>query len=145
MTPGEIRTELLGQHAAMRAMIDRAAALIARVRGGETAHAELRATLDALTEATRVHNEREETLLREIISTVDAWGPARASVMDEQHRLEHQALHAALQWEVDDDASCAATEALLARMLRHMDREEEAFLSEKVLRDDAVITDYFGG
>ncbi len=147
MTPGEIRTEMLGQHGEMRAMIERATALIAKVRAGEPLRVELQATLGRLAAAAHTHNDREEELLREIIPTVDAWGPARASVMDEQHKLEHQALHAALKSSVDDDddAACAATETLLARMLRHIDREEEAFLSEEVLRDDTVITNYFGG
>lgn len=143
MTPGEIRTEMLGQHADMRAMIARATTLLGRIRAGEAVRGELRSVLGALADAAGVHNAREEALLRDIIPTVDAWGPARATVMDEQHRLEHQALHAALaSGIVDDDA---ATEDLLARMLRHMEREEEAVLSEEVLRDDTVITNYFGG
>ena len=147
MTPGEIRNEMLGQHTEMRAMIARATELIGRLRAGEHVRLALQETLGTLADAAHAHNAREEELLRDIIPNVDAWGPARATVMDEQHKLEHQALHAALQSSVndDDDAACAATETLLNRMLRHMDREEEAFLSEEVLRDDTVITNYFGG
>ncbi len=137
---------MLGQHAEMRATIARATELIGRVRAGEPVRLALQETLGALADAAHAHNAREEELLRDIIPTVDAWGPARATVMDEQHTLEHQALHAALEAGVrDGDASCDAAEGLLARMLRHMEREEEAVLSEEVLRDDSVITHYFGG
>lgn len=148
MTPGEMRTELLGQHAEMRSTIQRVLGLVVRMRGGEKVRDELQSTLGALGDAVHAHNEREESLLREVIPTVDAWGPARADVMVEQHHLEHQALHAALLRsgaEIDPEVACASVEALLARILQHMDREEEAFLSEEVLRDDGVAIYYFGG
>lgn len=148
MTPGQMRSELLAQHAEMRGMIERARGLTARLRAGEAVRVELQAALGLLADATRAHNEREESLLREVIPTVDAWGPARADVMVEQHGLEHQALHDALRGAATGDdvaAVCEATEALLARIVQHMEREEEAFLSEEVLRDDGVNIYYFGG
>lgn len=147
MTPSEIRTELLGQHEQLRSMSGRVAALLGRLRAGERVRVDLQAALGVLADAAHAHNDREEELLREIIPTVDAWGPARADVMLEQHKLEHGALHKALESTLnDDDASAiAAVEALLTRMVEHMQREEEAFLGEEVLRDDTVITDHFGG
>lgn len=147
MTPGEIRTAMLAEHAEARAMIRRCEELAASVRAGGDTRDELRATLGRLADVLRAHNDREEELLREIIPTVDAWGPARASVMVEQHHLEHHALHAAIVGARDglDDAAPASLEALLADLIKHMNREEEAFLSDEVLRDDAVAMYYFGG
>jgi hypothetical protein len=147
MSPSEIRMELLGQHAQMRSMIQRAGGLVARLRAGEPVRLELQMALGSLANTARVHNDREEALLRDVIPTVDAWGPARAEVMLDQHRLEHRALHAALQSSLNDDdaVACVSAAELLAHMLEHMKREEEAFLTEEVLRDDTVITNYFGG
>lgn len=148
MTPGEIRAAMLADHGAARATIGRAGALAARLRGGEDVRSELRATLGELADSLRAHNAREEELLREVIPTVDAWGPARADVMVQQHRLEHDAMHAAVvaaRDGVDDPTAAAPLEALLADVVKHMDREEEAFLSEEVLRDDPVAMYYFGG
>ncbi len=147
MTPGEIRAAMLADHGAARATIGRAGALAARLRGGEDVREALRAALGELADALRAHNAREEELLREIIPTVDAWGPARADVMVQQHRLGHDATHAAVLAARDgvDDPAAGSLEALLADVVKHMDREEEAFLSEEVLRDDPVAMYYFGG
>ncbi len=147
MTPSEIRTELLTQHAELRAMIRRAASIVAALRRGEPARTELAAALGALAVATHGHNDHEEALLGGIIPTVDAWGPARASVMDAEHRLEHRELQAAFLTNLtgDDESVCRAVDELLGRLVEHMEREEDAFLSEEVLRDDGVITSYFGG
>ena len=148
MTPGEIRAAMLAEHGEARATIRRAGELAARARACEDVRGELRATLGALAESLRAHNAREEELLREVIPTVDAWGPARAEVMVQQHRLEHDALHAAVVHArdgVDVPAPEGALDALLAALVKHMDREEEAFLYEEVLRDDPVAMCYFGG
>ena len=148
MKPSEIRTELIAQHEAVRSMARRTGELVARMKSGEAVRVGLGKALGELADAMRAHNEREEALLREIIPTVDAWGPARAAVMLEQHRLEHHELHAAVlgaRDESSDAITADSVEALLASIVKHMEREEEAFLSEEVLRDDNVSIYSFGG
>lgn len=148
MEPSEIRSELLDDHKGVRELMARAAALVAALRAGEARRDALHEALGALADATLAHNAHEEDLLKEIIPTVDAWGPARADVMYEQHRLEHQALHAAILRSREHqrvEAMCADVDDLLARLAKHMAREEEAFLGEDVLRDDSLLLNYFGG
>ena len=77
MKPSEIRTELIAQHEAVRSMARRTGELVARMKSGEAVRVGLGKALGELADAMRAHNEREEALLREIIPTVDAWGPAR--------------------------------------------------------------------
>lgn len=144
MTSSEIRAELLQQHADLRARIQEArqAAEGQRVDGSRD---ELRAALLRLAEALRKHNRREEELLREILPTVDAWGPVRAELMLEEHVQEHDAIYETL---VDAGAAPDAR-PLVARLvdalLEHMAREEKTFLTEAVLCDDGIVRDYFGG
>ncbi len=148
MEPSEIRSELLDDHKGVRERMARAAALVAGLRAGEAPREALHDALGALADATLAHNAHEEELLKEVIPTVDAWGPARADVMYEQHRLEHQALHAAIlraRETPDVEALCAEVDVLLAGLAKHMTREEEAFLGEDVLRDDNLLLNYFGG
>lgn len=109
---------------------------------------ELRACLDRLSLLLRAHNGREEELLREILSTVDAWGPARAEIMGEQHVAEHAELSAILgDAKATSDTAIADGGLVLAldRLLEHMVREEKAFLGEDVLRDDSIDVDQFSG
>lgn len=148
MTPSEIRKELLEQHAQLRAKIEATRTAAARWQQDEAARDELRSSLAVLADGVRAHNRREEELLREVIPTADAWGPARAEVMREEHVEEHKEMYEAL---IDAGAAPGATAGvppvltLLGKMEEHMKREERSFLGADVLRDDAVTPDFFGG
>ncbi len=148
MTPSEIRKELLEQHASLRSKIDATRASAERWQRGEPAREELRSNLALLAEGVRAHNRREEELLREVIPGADAWGQARAEVMEESHVQEHKAIYEAL---IDAGAASEAAAGvppvlkLLDAMLDHIQHEEASFLGADVLRDDAVTPDFFGG
>jgi hypothetical protein len=140
MKPTEIRAELLAQHNAIREQVD--AVRRALQGGGRDA---LRSALAKLGDLVRGHNRREEELLRGILPTVDAWGPARTEIMLEEHVKEHGALYdAVMKASASDDAS-GFVPGLLTGLLDHMAHEEKIFLSEEVLSDDAIVRDYFGG
>lgn len=140
MKASQMRAELCEEHAQLRAMIDVVRRLAARPSQGTAGREALRGAVVQLADALRRHNLREEELLGGIIPTVDAWGPVRAEIMDEEHVAEHEELYAAL---LGQDGQ--PVESLLDRVLDHMAREEAAFLNEDVLRDDVIVTDYFGG
>jgi Hemerythrin HHE cation binding domain len=155
MKPSEIRAELLEQHADIRRRI--AELRQAFPATGDAAREQLDGRLAQLVGLFRKHNAREEELLRDILPTVDAWGPARAETMIEEHAKEHTALYAALL-DVGTlpsvtgpgaapgaDAAEAQLVPLLDRILEHVDHEEKTFLTEEVLRDDGIVRDYFGG
>src|SRR5450759_3995168 len=128
MKPSEIRSELLAQHADLRAKIDEVRSVAERrCRGGD---GDLHALLVRLTYAVRVHNARAEELMRSIFPTLDAWGPIRASVMQEEHVLEHQELFAALVSAAEraDGGAPASVLELAGKLVSHMDREEKVFL-----------------
>jgi hypothetical protein len=143
MNPSEIRSALLREHAQIRIMLD------VTLTFAEASHVDalgcddLRQHLIRLTDAIRTHNLREEALLRELIPSVDAWGPARAALMFEEHVQEHEQLYAALLGVPFTPAefAVAGVRALVDLIHEHIDREEAAFLNEDVLRDDLVVAD----
>jgi hypothetical protein len=149
MTASEIRARLLREHAELRVLASEARRAAAQMRGGggETALRDLGWCIHRLGGALRIHNDYEERALREVIKKIDAWGPARAEIMEESHMHEHAELLAALVMTstADADAAGASLSRALDKLEAHMTREEEVLLAEGILRDDDVVIDYFGG
>ena len=149
MTLSEMREELLGQHQAIREIIDAVRTCAEQGSEGNTqAGAELRGHLERLHDALTQHNAREEELLRHVIRHVDAWGDVRETLLGEHHRSEHIELVEALDRAVGTSDSAEASRqvlGLLREIADHMRQEEEYILSPKVLTDDIVIDNSFGG
>jgi hypothetical protein len=144
----EIRETLLSQHRAVRAKVEEARARATRAPAGEGTSDALRECLQALVNQLDNHNAYEERALKEILPSVDAWGPVRLDVMTAEHIEEHRNLSAALlDAAARDDRAAGAAEVvrLLDAMLQHMVREEEIILAADVLTDDITVRDTFGG
>lgn len=140
MLPSEMRSELIGQHDEIRARIEETRAAIAAARAGEATHERFLGALSRLASALGTHNAREESLLRDVIPGVDAWGPARADVMFSEHIKEHDLLYESLlrSAQTPEGSTVESVAALLDELTAHMAREEEAFLGEEVLHDDLL-------
>src|SRR5579864_9125653 len=129
MTPNEIRTILLGEHAELRPLIDLVRQIALRLGAGEPLRGELRASALRLSDALSTHNASEENLLR---GATNVGGIPivleNSETMSAQHFGEHKALHVALV-EVNLDPSdrlvAKGVIAALDRVLDHMAREEE--------------------
>jgi len=143
MDASQIRIQLLSQHAELRALIRQARAALGLApkcesEGGDS----LEGGVGRLASALQAHNACEEQLLKGLLATVDAWGPARAEIMNERHAAEHKELHDELLGASFDPERVAR---LLDRLLEHMAYEEQAFLNEDVLREDSIVINAFGG
>lgn len=147
MRPSEIRAELLEEHRQLRELIAATREIAVQARSGSACGEELRARVNELADRMQTHNLREQRLLRDIIPAVDAWGPVRSAIMTAEHIKEHTRLHTALLTLPSTSAEIAGVGiiALLALLRDHMDREEAAFLTEDVLRDDIVAPDTLDG
>ena len=144
----QIRTELLAQHSAIRSLMAQTRLAVERLRRGEAASGDLRECLARLASAVHRHNDREVEMLRDLLPTVDAWGPERAAMMVEEHEREHGELFECVveAGATTDKALAAKLSAfLLDRLNEHMAREEKILLAEDVLRDDVFVREYFGG
>ena len=108
----------------------------------------LRLALDELHRALARHNAREEELLRGTIRRVDAWGDVREMLMDTHHAGEHDGVMEALAYAIrapDAEAAARLVLPVLERLLAHMDDEEQKILDPRVLTDELVNNDPFGG
>jgi hypothetical protein len=144
MLTSEVRDELLLQHESLRGRLEAARLAVRRWANGEVPRIHVRDELAGLADALRSHNMQEEAALRDVIRTVDAWGPARVEIMNEAHVREHHHLFEALfavGQAKDPREGVEELERLRTRLLEHMAREEEAFLNTSVLRDDDVAID----
>jgi hypothetical protein len=146
--PSDLRADLLAQHEGVRVLIGGARSVAERLCGAARQREALTASIELLATALRMHNQREEAVLRHILKNADAWGPARVEIMDESHAEEHTMLLAALfgsSGVSDDETACSGVSHVLDRLEAHMAREEEVLLDDSVLRDDDVVIEYFGG
>jgi hemerythrin HHE cation binding domain-containing protein len=144
MLPSELRDELLLQHASLRGRLQTARLAVERWANGEVSPTNIRVELAGLVNALRSHNLLEERTLRELVRTIDAWGPARVEIMDEAHAREHHDLCdavIAVGAATDPREGTTAFARFSERLLQHMAREEETFLNASVLRDDEVAVD----
>jgi hypothetical protein len=141
-----MRSELSAQHAELRRMIE-AVRESASEEPAARSGPDLRSRLDELSRSMREHNRREEELLGDVLPTIDAWGSVRRDIMTEQHVSEHGELAAALDdvGPLSEDNECRALLSTLDRVLEHMAREEKAFLSDPLLREDAIAAGQVSG
>jgi hypothetical protein len=141
MTLGEIRDTLLSEHVELRAQIARVHLTMQQWARAEVTQDRVRHELAFLALALHAHSTREERALGGVLREIDAWGDARMEIMSEQHLKEHADLYAALSSaaaSVEPAAWSYLVEQQLTRIQDHMRREENAFLNDRVLRDDVV-------
>lgn len=119
---------LLSQHAALRELID-ACTELESTADLERAVARLRLSFED-------HNRYEETVLRPILSDVDAFDQVRIERMLADHVAEHRALADRMA-----TVSPGALQALLATLRDHLATEERYFLTPRVVRDDLVVVE----
>jgi hypothetical protein len=148
MKPSEIHDELLSQHENLRAHVDASRLAAERWVRGEVNRSHVRDELARLADALRSHNLREERALRELMRSIDAWGPVREHIMDDEHVSEHrEMLDTLIQvgQAQDPGEGSRELEKFSTKLLAHMTWEEKSFLNATVLRDDLVSIDAQGG
>jgi hypothetical protein len=142
MEPSQVLERLLDQHRELRKLL---ADVEHRAAMAEVAH--LRHALVRLRNALQQHNADEEATLMPLLPDADAWGAVRIQAMLAEHAAEHamlcQVVEAALT--SHDREAIGRSTALVGELRAHMDAEERGFLSDRVLRDDAVTLDPMGG
>jgi hypothetical protein len=147
MTPSQILSLLLADHSSLREMVRETRRVADLARQGAPVTDDLLESLSAMAASLRAHSAREEELLHGLLRSVDAWGPARAEIMDEEHVEQHSALHGAIVRipNTPGEFAGAGVAELLDQLLEHMEREERAFLNPQVLRDDEPLPDSMSG
>ncbi len=131
-SPSRLLAELLQQHTALRAMIDRCEQIADELDVGRAQPGDLTREVAKLRVAFDAHNAFEEQLLRPVLREADAFGEVRVEQMVADHVDEHRAMRRQL------DGPTAELRAVLYEVRAHLVAEERYFLSSRVLRDDLV-------
>ncbi|MEO0326399.1 MAG: hemerythrin domain-containing protein [Myxococcota bacterium] len=147
--PSEVRARLVEAHGAIRERLARAGTLVAWLREGHAAApSTLKTWAEDLHQLLVAHMEEEERLLLPALTEADGFGPTRAAALQEEHEAQRRGLQrvlAAIVSEGDGELLADRIELLVARVRRDMDEEEAQYLSARLLKDDLVPADYFGG
>jgi len=143
-----MRDDLLARHAELRSAVDDVRAAVYRVREGVASTADLQHALGRLADTLRAHCAHEDEVLGDVIRTIDAWGDARAEVLEDEHTRECRELDEAVaQADATTDAErlFMLTIHCIERLLEHFSREERFVLAEDVLSDDIIPRNSFSG
>jgi hypothetical protein len=133
VSPGNLLAELLAQHAALRALMDRCEQLADDLDEGRGDPAELTRAIATLRLEFDAHNRFEEQFLRPVLREINAFGSVRIDRMIADHVNEHRAVRDQL-----GDAPTAVLRAAVDQLRVHLQAEERYFLSAKLLRERLV-------
>ena len=136
--PSRALEELVRQHELLRAMMDDCEQLADNIDRGKGDVGALVREVARLCERFEAHNQFEESILRPILRTLDAFGDVRIEYMVADHIAEHRALRQRL------DGPTAELRAALYELRAHLVGEERWFLSARVLRDDVINVEQTG-
>jgi hemerythrin-like domain-containing protein len=148
LSASQVRNLFLDEHTIIRDVLEEIEETLGEMtRRVPGSIGRLRSCLRTFQDAFLRHLSHEETVLRPLLVDVDAWGPVRVEAMDEEHRLQRQALAelSRLSLETDIDGTVGRVEEFVRRLRADMDGEERHALSEEVLRDDIIVIDTFMG
>ena len=145
----EACAKLLAEHERLRFLLLACEEEAGEILGGrETTGRRLLETLLELLDAFENHNREEESQLHPLLLAADSFGEVRVAEMVADHLQEHAALREALREVVGPgvpDRSARAALEVVCRLRHHLEAEEAQFLNQRVLRDDLVSLDAFGG
>lgn len=148
LMPSEIRRKVLSQHREIESMLAELETGAKRLGLGQDVGEQVKRAAFALRGILELHLAFEETHMVPAITEADGFGPERARHIHAEHAEQRQYLdtlvHAILDAKSPADIQDGVHE--LASMLRADIEEEEAdYVNEKLLRDDVIPTDTFGG
>jgi hypothetical protein len=139
MTPSRLLTELMKQHDALRAMMDRCEQIADELDAGRVPPGNLTREVAKLRLAFDAHNKFEEQLLRPVLREIDAFGDVRIDKMVADHIGEHRAMRQQI-----GDGPTAELRGAIDNLRVHLEAEERYFVSSRVLRDDLVTVEGAG-
>jgi iron-sulfur cluster repair protein YtfE (RIC family) len=150
MRPSEVRRTVLGEHAKLRGLLAEVQSLVSLVaRGHRDAEDLLRERGRALHDFFCGHLDLEDRILVPALRQSDGWGEERARLVSEEHREQREIMSYILERLTDPQRPgilVARDLASLAdRLAADMMHEEDAMLSDRVLRDDVIAIDAMTG
>ena len=148
LMPSEVRRKVLSQHREIEQMLSELETGVAQLGEGSVDAQQVKRAAYALRGILELHMNFEETYMVPAINDADGFGPERVRHLHAEHaeqRKELDRLVDAIR-EASSPDHLAAGVAKLAEMLRiDIEEEEREYVTDKLLRDDIIPTDTFGG
>lgn len=148
LMPSEIRRKVLSQHREIESMLSELETGAERLELGHEVGEQVKRAAFALRGILELHLTFEETHMVPAITEADGFGPERARHIHAEHAEQRVQLDLLVHAILDAKSPAEIREGVtkLASMLRDDIEEEEAhYVNEKLLRDDLMPTDTFGG
>lgn len=148
LMPSEVRRRVLTQHREIEAMLTELENGTSQLLEGKEVVEQVKRASYALRGILELHMAFEEQHMAPAITVADGFGPERARHLHAEHAEQRahldQLVHSILEAEAPEAIHAGVTQ--LAEMLRlDIEEEERAYVNEKLLRDDIIPTDTFGG
>ena len=148
LMPSEVRRKVLSQHREIEQMLSELEAGVAKLGEGSVDAAQVKRAAYALRGILELHMNFEEAHMVPAIRDADGFGPERVRHLHAEHadqRRELDRLVDAIR-EARSPDSLVSTVSTLAQMLRvDIEQEERDYVNEKLLSDDLIPSDPFGG
>jgi len=148
LMPSEVRRKVLSQHREIEQMLSELETGVTQLGEGSVDAQQVKRAAYALRGILELHMNFEETHMVPAINDADGFGPERVRHLHAEHaeqRKELDRLVDAIR-EASSPDDLAAGVAKLAEMLRiDIEEEEREYVTDKLLRDDIIPTDTFGG
>jgi len=146
--PSEVRRKVLSQHREIEQLLSELEAGVAQLSAGTVDAGQVKRAAYALRGILELHMSFEEAYMVPAINEADGFGPERVRHLLAEHAAQRQELDRLMdgirEARSPDDLAAGVTK--LANMLRiDIEEEERDYVTDKLLRDNIIPTDTFGG
>jgi len=148
LMPSEVRRKVLSQHREIEQMLSELEAGVAHLADGKVDAGQVKRAAYALRGILELHMSFEEAHMVPAIKEADGFGPERVRHLHAEHAEQRQELDRLVDQirEASSTDDLAASVERLADMLRSdIEEEEREYVNEKLLRDNLIPSDTFGG
>jgi hemerythrin-like domain-containing protein len=148
LMPSEVRRKVLSQHREIEQMLSELETGVTHLAEGEVDAEQVKRAAYALRGILELHMNFEETHMAPAINEADGFGPERVRHLHAEHAEQRRELDRLVDQirEANSDVDLAASVARLAEMLRNdIEEEEREYVNERLLRDNIMPSDTFGG
>jgi hypothetical protein len=148
LMPSEVRRKVLSQHREIEQMLSELESGVAHLADGEVDADQVKRAAYALRGILELHMNFEETHMVPAINEADGFGPERVRHLHTEHAEQRRELDRLVDQirEASSELDLAGSVSKLADMLRaDIEEEERDYVNDKLLRDNLIPSDTFGG
>lgn len=148
LMPSEVRRKVLSQHREIEQILAELEAGVAQLGDGGVNAEQVKRAAYALRGILELHMNFEELHMVPAITEADGFGPERARHLHTEHQEQRKQLDHLVDAirEANSIDELAQGVAKLSEMLRDdIEEEEREYVTDRLLRDNIIPTDTFGG